>query len=41
VTAAAIGAEPERAPSRSLSERFKDPALLLLPAVAFLSFIYL
>ena len=41
MTAASIGAEPGRATRRSLIERFKDPALLLLPAVAFLSFIYL
>ncbi|MFH1346609.1 MAG: ABC transporter permease subunit [Pseudomonadota bacterium] len=41
MTAASIGLEPPRAASRSLIERLKNPALLLLPAVAFLSFIYL
>jgi putative spermidine/putrescine transport system permease protein len=41
MTVASIGLEPKRQAGRGLVERFKNPALLLLPAVAFLSFIYL
>lgn len=41
MTAASIRIGSQRQTSRRLVERLKNPALLLLPAVAFLSFIYL
>lgn len=41
MTAASIRLEAQRQTNRSLVERLKNPALLLLPAVVFLSFIYL
>ncbi|MEY9123866.1 ABC transporter permease subunit [Bradyrhizobium yuanmingense] len=41
MTAASIGAQAGRPADLDLVRRLKDPALLLLPALAFLAFIYL
>lgn len=41
MTTAAFDARPPRTPAVPLSERIKDPAVLLLPAAGFLAFIYL
>lgn len=41
MTTAAFDARPARTPAVRLSQRIKDPALLLLPAAGFLAFIYL
>ena len=41
MTMTSIEAAPSRGTGRSWSARFKNPALLLLPAVGFLSFIYM
>lgn len=41
MTSASIGVQPDRPAALDLVRRSKDPALLLLPALAFLSFIYL
>ena len=41
MTAASIGLRPDRTADSGLVRRLKDPALLLLPAIAFLAFIYL
>lgn len=41
MTAASVGVQPKRSAGRRLTDQLKNPALLLLPAVAFLSFIYL
>ncbi|MGJ4941953.1 ABC transporter permease subunit [Bradyrhizobium sp. HKCCYLS1011] len=40
MTSASIGAPADRPATLDLARRLKDPALLLLPALAFLSFIY-
>ena len=37
----AYDGNPQVTPTRSLSDRLKDPALLLIPAFAFLAFMYL
>ncbi|MDF0520211.1 ABC transporter permease subunit [Bradyrhizobium yuanmingense] len=41
MTSASIGVQADRAADLDLVRRLKDPALLLLPALAFLAFIYL
>jgi putative spermidine/putrescine transport system permease protein len=41
MTSASIGAQADRPADLDLVRRLKDPALLLLPALAFLAFIYL
>lgn len=41
MTSASIGVQADRPAALDLVRRLKDPALLLLPALAFLSFIYL
>ncbi|RWP11625.1 MAG: ABC transporter permease subunit [Mesorhizobium sp.] len=41
MTTVAFDARPARTPAVRLSQRIKDPALLLLPAAGFLAFIYL
>ncbi|MDA9427107.1 ABC transporter permease subunit [Bradyrhizobium sp. CCBAU 53380] len=41
MTSASIGAQADRPADLDLFRRLKDPALLLLPALAFLAFIYL
>ena len=41
MTAASIGIRSDRIADSGLARRLKDPALLLVPAIAFLAFIYL